>query len=187
MGRKPWREELKADLGGGWQASLCLFARCAGREVGSLPANPGCQGKDWKAVGLECTGPSSSYSQSFQNPAAPLCTPSPWPFRKTFRPNSHSAPTPRPTKFQPPESSPGVLPPTTALTELLLGGRRALETGGTHRAGTGRTLAQPMRGWEGKRDNKGHRGGEEPGPRYTVWGVIQGHLPGHTSPCWSSI
>lgn len=77
MGRKPWREELKADLGGGWQASLCLFARCAGREVGSLPANPGCQGKDWKAVGLECTGPSSSYSQSFQNPAAPLCTPSP--------------------------------------------------------------------------------------------------------------
>ena len=78
MGRKPWREELKADLGvGGGLASLCLFARCAGREVGSLLANPGCQGKDWKATGLECTGPSSSYSQSFQNPAAPLCTPSP--------------------------------------------------------------------------------------------------------------
>lgn len=29
-------------------------------------------------------------------------------------------------------------------------------------------------------------GGEEPGPRHAVWGVIQGHLPGHTRPRRSS-
>lgn len=87
MGRTAWREELKADQGGGWGVQearvwgragfvvpVCAFA---GREVGSRPENPGCQGKDWKAMGLECMGPSSSDSQSFQNPAAPLCTPSP--------------------------------------------------------------------------------------------------------------
>ena len=59
----------------------------------------------------------------------------------------------------------------------------ALETGVL----TGQTLAQPKCGWEGKQGNEGHRGGEEPGPHYAVWGIIPGHLPGHKSPCWSSI
>lgn len=42
-----------------------------------MVGEPGCQSKDWKAMGWGCMSPSSSYSQSLQNPAAPLCTPSP--------------------------------------------------------------------------------------------------------------
>lgn len=111
--------------------------------------------------------PSSLNKQQRCLPGPSLCTPSPWPFRKTFRTDSRSAPAPRPMEFQPPESSPGVPPPTTALTELLLGGRGALEPGGTHRAGTGKTLAQPKGGWEGKRGAKGHRWGG-------AWATLRG-------------
>lgn len=49
----------------------------AGRELGVTPGEPGSQGECWKAAGLVCTGPSTSYRQSFQNLAVPCCTPTP--------------------------------------------------------------------------------------------------------------
>ena len=107
----------------------------------------------WPSCRLRWVREPSSLNKQQRCLPGPSLHPQPLALQENFRPNSHSAPAPRPTEFQPPESSPGV-PPTTALTELLLGGRRALETGGTHRAGTGKTLAQPKRGWEGNRGNR---------------------------------
>lgn len=100
--------------------------------------------------------PSSLNKQQGCLPGPSLCTPSPWPFRKTFRPHKLQC-----SRSQAQSSSPqkarlaSRLPPQLSLS-CFWGAGEALETGGTYRAGTGKTLAQPKRGWEGKPGNKGH-------------------------------
>lgn len=107
-----------------------------------------------------------------------LSTPSPWP----FRPDSYSAPAPRPVGFQPLESLPGVPPPTTALADLLLGGR-----GSPRDRGYAQGRPSPSQSVAGRGSREVRAAGREgPGPRYAAWGIIQGHLPGHTRPRRSS-
>lgn len=102
--------------------------------------------------------PSSLNKQQGCLPGPSLCTPQPLALQENLQtPQAAVLPLPGP-EFQPPESSPGVPPPTTALTELLLGGRGSPRDRGYSQ---GRHREDPCPAKAGQQ-----------GPRYAVWGVI---------------